>query len=337
MRLGRQCAQRHRRRGEALHDLAGRFDVAHRGAGNGVPRQQVAQQRDGPVGADRLEVGLPVGRIPGARGALGRQRHPRRRDVGLAGPPGVLVVALGDGGCLTFPLPICGGGVEGEPIEADASHPGTGKAKGEIRHLFVEADALEQLASPVGADRADTHLREHLQQAHVEQLPVVRLGLDRGHPDDAVGCGGPHLFDRQVRVHGRRAACDETRQVVGIPSLPRDRDDRGAQPDAGIDQVMVHGADGEQHRDRRMLAIGLPVGEDDDRRSGTNLLRGGGAQVCHRLTEPRAPGARIEEGGQPGRLEVGGVAADHGFDLGVAQHRGGELDEPRLLRRLVEQ
>ena len=56
-----------------------------------------------------------------------------------------------------------------------------------------------------------------------------------------------HRLEGEVGMHGRGAVADEAGEVMDAPALGGLGDERGAAAQASPDQVVVHGADGEQH------------------------------------------------------------------------------------------
>jgi hypothetical protein len=100
---------------------------------------------------------------------------------------------------------------------------------------------------------------------------------------------GGHLFlhrgeclEREVRVERLGAVAGEHREVVHLArrtGLDHEAD-LGAQ--AGANQMVVHGAGGQQHRDRQVRGIGLAVGEDQNVRAVVHRLFRSGAQPIER-------------------------------------------------------
>ena len=104
-----------------------------------------------------------------------------------------------------------------------------------------------------------------------------------------------HVLDRlerHVGVDRRGAEADQARHVVhlaGVAGLD-DEPDLGA--GAVADQVVVHGRDAQQRRDRRHRLVGLAVGQHDDARAVADGRRHLGADVVERLLAgPARPGS----------------------------------------------
>ena len=67
-------------------------------------------------------------------------------------------------------------------------------------------------------------------------------------------------------MHGARSEADKAGDMVGRPRLSRLNHDRGTEADAGVDQVVVHGADRDQRRNEDVVdahAALLEVREHD--------------------------------------------------------------------------
>jgi hypothetical protein len=106
-------------------------------------------------------------------------------------------------------------------------------------------------------------------------------------------------------MHRFRAVADERGEMVDIDRVSG----FGHQPDpraeTDVHQMLPHGADREQHRDRGVTLVGRPVADDDDARAPPGRPLGRAAERGER--GPEAVGSlryvpdRIEgHGGEPG-------------------------------------
>ncbi len=163
---------------------------------------------------------------------------------------------------------------------------------------LLEADRLEDLRAAVGLDRRDAHLGDRLQQAFADRLDDVLGGLLRRSSAAALPSAparddapfGDQLVERleqQVGVDRARAVADQRREVVHLARLARLDDDAGAQARALAHEVVVHGGDREQRRDRRAARAELAVGEDDDVDAFGDRLARLAADALERLAHAR--------------------------------------------------
>ena len=99
-------------------------------------------------------------------------------------------------------------------------------------------------------------------------------------------------LERQVRVDRAGAVAEQQRAVVHLARVARFDDQRAARPRALADQVMVHAGRGEQARDRRAVAIGVAVRQDQDRVAGVDRVARAPLQIARaRARGPGRPGA----------------------------------------------
>ena len=129
----------------------------------------------------------------------------------------------------------------------------------------VQADGLEDLGAAVGGDGGDAHLGHDLQDALAERVDQVAdglLGLDARQE----GAGADQVLDglhRQVRVDGGGAVADEQGDVVHLADVAGLDQQAHLGALLGADEVVVDGRGEQQRRDRRVLGVGVPVGQDD--------------------------------------------------------------------------
>ena len=117
--------------------------------------------------------------------------------------------------------------------------------------LLAQADRLEDLRAPVAHRGRDAHLRGDLEEPIFQAVQVV-LAQHRRRQRLVAALSRPGwpACERQVRVDGGGAVPDQAREGCTSQTSPVSSDDVGLLPQARPDQVVVDGADGQQHRDR---------------------------------------------------------------------------------------
>ncbi len=353
MRLGRDRAVAHRAGGEALDDLADRLDLVDRYRGaTGLLRRELEQPAQRTAGAveliDLLRVFGEHLVAPLAGGVLEQEYRLRVEQVQLAlTPPLVFAAHLEPAVCLRGRHERVGGGVPGRGLlgefgEADAPEPRRCAAEVLVEQRLSQSRRLEDLGAGIRRDGRDAHLGHHLQHALAQRLDVVVHRLLGGERSDR-----PRRhqvvdrLERQVRVHRGRAVSDQQRDVVHLPSLAGldDQADLGALP--GADQVLVHRRDEQQRRDRGMVGVTVPVGQDEDARTGVDRGRALAAHPLDRGGERLAAAVDAEPSvdqlaGEAGHVAVGVDVPDL-REFVVVQHRARDDDLPAGRRAGVEQ
>ncbi len=295
----------------------------------GAEGQQAAQRRPPRgVGVDQLGV-LVVLLLRGAVEAPDRVLEQRDR---LGVPHVVLAVApprvdAADGQqVLVRARPRARVAVERlarEHVQPDAADPRGGPREVAVDQRLLEADRLEDLRAAVALDGRDPHLGDRLQQRLAQRLDDPPLGLvgvlDAG---DAPVAG--QLVDgveHEVGVDRAGAVADEHGEVVDLARLAGLEDEPRAQARALAHEVVVHGADGQQRRDRRAVGAGGAVGEDEDVDPGRDVVGRLVADVGQALAHPgRALVDRPRDVDRVRAEDVGGDRAQR-LELGVAQDR----------------
>ena len=308
--------------------LAGSTSSSGIGARTPVAEFQQPAQRRHPLAlvVDQPAVLLEDLVLPGAGGVLQLEHGVRVEQVVFAFATPLVFPAHLEFAVRTFVGPVQEGQrVPGRDVGGDVgevdSAGGTGQP-GEVfaEDLLVDADGLEQLGAGVGGQRRDAHLGHHFQHALAGGLDVV---LQRRLAVEALEAAAvQHDLDRlerHVRVDRRRTEADQRGHVVhlaGVAGLD-DQADLGAA--AFADQVVVHGRDGQQRRDRRQLLVGLAVGKNDDPRAVGDRRRG----LCTHLVE-----RRLEAGAVLGdRVQTANHLGPQAVPTTVDLHVGVEVDQ----------
>ena len=204
-----------------------------------------------------------------------------------------------------------------EHVEPDPADPRRRAGEVALDHVRGEPDGLEDLRAVVGLDRRDAHLRERLEQALADRLDDVALGLlERSRRGEL-----RQRLEHQVRVDRRGAVADQRREVVDLARLAGLEHQAGLQARALAHEVVVHGGDREQRRDRRALGADAAIGQDEH-------VRAVGDRLGRLLADPphgpgHALGPVVDPPGDRDRVraEHGGVDAAQRLELGVAQDR----------------
>mmetsp|Transcript_26961 Transcript_26961/g.68276 ORF Transcript_26961/g.68276 Transcript_26961/m.68276 type:complete len:226 (+) Transcript_26961:835-1512(+) len=193
----------------------------------------------------------------------------------------------------------------------------------------------------VGLEQRDADFAQDLEQAALNALAVVAKRCLIRHRTaerarlaacNTLGRIEPveHALVGEVGVHSRRAVADEAGEVVRRPGLSRLHDNRGAQAQRLVEQVVVHRAHGQKRRDEELArargaakgGVGL-VGENERVRTLLNRSNGLCAQCLDGRRETAGQIDRVA-GGQALRAELG-RGLEHG-QLGVVEQRCLELE-----------
>jgi len=345
--LGRERAEGHAGGGETLTDLLDGLDLVDRDGRAAVEADlEQVLERDGLV---IVALGLPLlvaGEVARLDELVHRGDDLRVPAVELAFAALVhAVIALGLEGERS------GGRLGGEGasvaherlfgdlqiIDAADGRGGAGEALGD--DLGRDAEGLEDLRAAVAGEGADAHLRHDLVETGVDRVAIV--GERLGGLDGLGGLSGRgELGDgakRERRVDGVGAEAEERGDLVDFAGLAGLGDEVGAEAEAGAHELLVHGADGEEHRDRGLLRGDAAVGDDEDLGTVAHGLLGGLGEGLERGLE----GLGADGGGEV-RVErdhatlQGGHVGERG-ELVVEEDRRIEFDEAGAGGELLEE
>ncbi len=138
----------------------------------------------------------------------------------------------------------------------------------------------------------------------------------------------------EIGVHRGRPHPDQHGEIVHIETLRAPHVERGEGAQALADEMGVHTARGENHRDRGALRTKRFIGEDEMGRPGAHRFLGLAPDAIEGAAEPR-----FALGDREGAIDPGGRASHigrHRLELGVRQHRAFELEQVALALVLVE-
>ncbi|MCY1511462.1 hypothetical protein D9M68_458830 [compost metagenome] len=196
-----------------------------------------------------------------------------------------------------------------------------------------QADGLEQLGAAIGGDGGDAHLREDLQQALGDALAVVLEHLVEVAQHFAGADQVGQHFIGQERIDRRGAEADQHREVVRIAGGAGFHQDVAVAAQAGPDQAVVHGADGQRGMHRQLAGGDVTVAEHQQHLAGAHGFLGLVGDVAHRGFE--AGGLVVVEVDEVA-LEARAVQVHQGAPLGRRDHRSGEDRLAGVVGRLFE-
>ncbi len=340
VRLLGDGAVRHGAGGEAPDDLRDGLDLVEGDRGPALLEVEQAAQRHEAFGllVDPVRVLLEDVVPAVAGGVLEAEDRLRVEQVRFAlAAPLVLAADLqcavrggdaGDGVRLGVP----GGDLLGDDVESGAADLGGGAVEVPGDEGLFEADGLEDLGAAVGGDGGDAHLGHDLQDALAQGVDQVADGLFGVDALDE-GAGPDEVLDglhRQVGVDGGGAVADEQGDVVDLAYVTGLDQQAHLGALLGADEVVVDGRGEEQRGDRRVLGVGVPVGEDDEARAVLDGGVGLGADLLDPGGQCVASAADAVEAGQGGGLHSGhvavGVDVDELGQLVVVDDREGQGD-----------
>ena len=164
-------------------------------------------------------------------------------------------------------------GVRLELLEPDALDAAYGALEARVDDVRVQPERLENLRALVRRQRADAHLREHLQHAVLDGVEVVldefvhgrgRVLPGRVRHEVVLPQPGDRV-DGEVGAHAVRAEARERAEVMHVPRLRGLEQDRAPRALHLLHEVVVHGARGEEGAHRDALGAGGAIRQDDAR------------------------------------------------------------------------
>ena len=349
VRLFRDRAVAHRPGREALHDRRHRFDL--------IDRHRLAQAR--PQGeqpaeglqlrclvVDELRV-LPEDVVPARpRGVL--QAEDRlgveqvRRTVTapliLAAGPESLVRA--HCGVLRVGVRVPRGVLRRDHIQRHAAELRLGAGEVLVDELVGQADGFEHLRARVRRHGRDAHLGHDLQDALAERVDQVLDGLLGRDPGDVAGAH--EVFDRlhrEVGVDRGRAVTDQRRDVMHLADVSGLDHETALHARLVADEVVVHGREHEQGRDRREVLVRVAVAQDDELGAVLDRLIDLGAHLRDALLHALVAGLDAIETADRDRRAAGQGGVDV-LDLGqlvVVDHGEIECDGARVIGAPAQQ
>ena len=286
MRLRRQGAQGHTGAVEALQDRRDRFHLVERnGLRARLQPQKIADARHRPLVHQRRELlVLPV--VARHHGRLQHRDDVRVVHVVLAvmhvfEQTTLLHAFRGVPGALRQVLRV---GLQVGEIRA--LNAAVRAFETERYHVLAQAHDLEQLRAAVARDGGDPHLGHDLEQSLANAAAIAAaqfLARVRIHFHRALAHEIEQRLVRQIRIHGRGAIADETREMVGVARRAGLDQDVALAAQPRLDQAMMHGAGGEQRLNRNLAPDEVAVRQEQHQLPG-----------AHRRFRPLA---HLEDGG----------------------------------------
>jgi len=318
---------RHGAGGEALDDLIHRLHVVQRhGRGRPAKIQEAPQRRVAPrLVVDQARVLLEDGVLAGARRVLQLEHRLGREEMVFGIAPPLVFAADGELRPAAGPRGVRHAmaleRLARDPVDADAADAGRGSDEVRRDDGRVEADGLEDLGAAVALQRRDPHLRHHLEDALVERVDVV---LDRARKCDADQVPFPDevvdRLEREVRVHDACAVAQKERAVMHLACVARLDDQTAAGARTAAHEMLVDRGGREQARNRRPVAIGVPIRQDDDGVARGDRVAGALLQLFERARETPASARRVKDHRQRGRAERRQVHVAQPRELLVIDH-----------------
>ena len=268
VRFGRDRAQRHGAGGETFDDFAGRFDFvdADRRAGR-LDFEQTAQRH--------VTLGLVVDDagvlfksfvLARTRGVLQLGNRIRRPHVLFtADTEGVFAAGFQQ---MVEHRVMCKGTVMHAQrffshfVQANAFDLRRGAREVFLHEVRGQTDGFEDLGAVVRLIGRDTHLRHHLAQALVHGLDVALAGFVRRQLARQFASDIGNGVKGQPRANRFGAVSGEQCEVMHFTHRTRIDDQAGRGTQAGLDQMLVHGAGGQQSRNRRTFTVDAAIRED---------------------------------------------------------------------------
>ena len=138
-----------------------------------------------------------------------------------------------------------------------------------VDERLLQADRFEDLRTGVRRDRRDAHLRHHLQDALARGLHVVldRLALGDAAPITPSRHEVADRVEREVGVDRAGAVAEQQREVMHLARFAGLDDEPDARARLLAHEVVVHRGGDQQRGNRRVLGVGVTVGEDDEVRA----------------------------------------------------------------------
>jgi len=201
----------------------------------------------------------------------------------------------------------------------------------------MKADGLKSLSTGVTRQCGDAHFGHDLKQTFLQCRTII-FGDDDG-IGDLQFIAGKQVVERGesgVGIDRRGAITEQAGEVMDIAAFGRFTNKAGLGALFHPDEMMVDGADGQEHRDGRMLRVDLPIAQDKDGGAFFDGLFGLGANAVEMLFESVgafADGEPALDGAATERLFFESQNLHH-FRIG--EDGGLEAEQAGVFRRFFE-
>ncbi len=337
-------AEAHGAGGEALDDFLGRLHFVQGDGMVGILELEQAAQRTevAILLVQQLGVLLECGWIVLPHGVLQLGDGERIQQVILAALA-VLIMTAYDQIGLRFGERLEGVGVlelrlAGQHLEPHALDARGGAGEVGLDQGLVQADGFKHLRAAIALQCADAHFGEGLQQALVNGLDEVLLGIGGGNlaGQQAAPLEVVKGFDGQVGIDGAGAVADEQGKVHHLAGLAALDDERHLGAGLLAHQAVVHGGHGQQAGNGRIGGIDAAVGEDEQGIAGVHRVGGAGAQIFERVPEAGLAVFSAEQRGDGGGQQIAGRDAAQLFQIAVGEDGMRKLERVAVFRSLIQ-
>ena len=149
-------------------------------------------------------------------------------------------------------------------VQRDTSDRTDGVGEIAVDHIFSDADRLEDLSAHVGLNRGNSHFGGDLQDSRQDSVAVILGSGVKVLIQDIMIDHALDGIQRQIRIDGAGSVAQKRGEVVDLPRLAALQYERQLRPVLRADQVLLHGGNRQQRRDRKMIFVHIPVGEDEE-------------------------------------------------------------------------
>ena len=269
---------RHRAGRKPPDDALDRLDLVDRHRRRRRKVEQAAQRGVPAVLiVDELRVLLEDGVLPAAGGVLQLEHRVGVEQVVLAVAAPLVLAAVVQVGRSHGPhrvrAPVPLEHLLGDDLDADAADARRRPGEIAIDEGAIEADRFEDLRAAIALKGRDAHLGHHLQDAFVERVNVVldRL-LVRDADEQPLLDHVVERLEREVRVDDAGAVAEQQRAVMHLARVAGLDDQPAPRARALADEVMMDAGRREEARNRRAIAVGAAVRQDQDRVAGVDRV-----------------------------------------------------------------
>ena len=149
-------------------------------------------------------------------------------------------------------------------FQADAPDAADRVGKIFVHHFFVDADRLKNLGTQVRLDRRNTHLGRRLHNTADDRLVVIVYCRVVIFIQDSLIDQVPDALLCQIRIDRAGAVSQQRCEMMYFPGFAGFQDDGYGGTFLGPDQMLLQRGHRQQRRDRHMVLIYAPVGQDQD-------------------------------------------------------------------------
>ena len=149
-------------------------------------------------------------------------------------------------------------------LQADAADPADRICEIFINHFPADADGLENLGAHIGLNRGDSHLGGCLHDAADHRLIVIVHRRVIILVQDPLVDQLLDAFLRQIRIDGAGPVAQQRREMMHLARLSGLQNDGDAGPLLRPHQMLLQSGYRQQRRDRHMILVHSPVGQNEN-------------------------------------------------------------------------